>query len=106
MADRRPRPHQADVDLLRAAGEAIYGELWQRALARGLEDWRPDGRRSPIDDRAVRRWAAGAKPVPSWVWLALSGLVQAELSSFADRRRELSALKRRLGEQFVVAERA
>lgn len=35
----------------------LHGERWQRPLARALS----------VDDRLVRRWAAGDRPIPAWV---------------------------------------
>lgn len=49
------------TDLLRSAGEALYGPRWQTELARALG----------VSDRTVRRWVAGATPVPPE---ALTGL--------------------------------
>ncbi len=40
--------------LLRETGEALYGPRWQSELARELG----------VADRTVRRWAAGAHPMP------------------------------------------
>lgn len=41
-------------DLLRECGEALYGPLWQSALARDLA----------VSDRTMRRWAAGEFNIP------------------------------------------
>ncbi len=42
---------------LAAVGAALYGPLWQTELARQLG----------VNDRTVRRWLAGASPVPAGV---------------------------------------
>ena len=42
-------------DLLREAGEALYGALWQSAIARDLN----------VNDRTVRRWIANDSPLPT-----------------------------------------
>ena len=42
-------------DLLREAGEALYGASWQAELARDLG----------VSDRTMRRWAAGTHPMPA-----------------------------------------
>jgi DNA-binding transcriptional regulator YiaG len=42
-------------DLLREAGQALYGDLWQSALARDLN----------VNDRTVRRWVANDSPLPN-----------------------------------------
>lgn len=49
----------------------IIGRDWQRPLARILGAFHPLGERPSIDDRLVRRWASGAKPIPPWVEPAL-----------------------------------
>ena len=41
-------------DFLRAAGEALYGDRWQTAIARDLE----------VSDRTVRNWSADKFEVP------------------------------------------
>lgn len=43
--------------LLRDAGRALYGELWQVALSRALG----------VNDRTLRRWAAGQVEIPPTV---------------------------------------
>lgn len=50
---------------------AIIGRDWQRPLARILGAFHPLGARDSLDDRLVRRWASGAKPIPAWVEPAL-----------------------------------
>lgn len=49
----------------------VIGRDWQRPLARILGAFHPLGARDSIDDRLVRRWASGAKPIPGWVEPAL-----------------------------------
>lgn len=51
--------------LLREVGEALYGPRWHTDLARDLD----------VADRTVRRWEAGATPVPDGVWADLRGLI-------------------------------
>lgn len=57
-------------DLLRDAGEALYGPRWQSALARDLG----------VTDRTVRRWAAGHYGLPK----GLAGEIAAILKPRAD----------------------
>lgn len=83
---------RSDVDLFRRAGEALYGPQWQRALARALGPLHPAGARPSIDDRYVRRIAAGDKPVPAWMWGALGELVRAEKAGLGDRRARLDEI--------------
>lgn len=42
-------------DILRLAGEALYGERWQTPLSRDLS----------VTDRTMRNWAAGRHEVPA-----------------------------------------
>ncbi|NJR79344.1 hypothetical protein [Sphingomonas corticis] len=42
-------------DILRQAGEALYGERWQTPLSRDLG----------VTDRTMRNWAAGRHDVPA-----------------------------------------
>ncbi len=52
--------------LLRDAGEALYGPLWQSALARDLG----------VTDRTVRRWAAADYPIPHGIWYELKQILK------------------------------
>lgn len=51
--------------LLAECGESLYGPRWQCELARDLG----------VADRTVRRWVAGATPVPAGVYVDLLRLV-------------------------------
>lgn len=53
-------------DKLRRYGEALYGERWQSDLARALG----------INDRRVRQWLTGDRPIPPGVWTDISKLLQ------------------------------
>lgn len=79
-----------DVDLLRRAGEALYGAEWQRPLARMLGGRFPGGPRSSVDDRTLRRIAAGQRAVPAWYWTAIYEELEV-------RRRDLLAAAREIG---------
>ena len=68
-----------DQDRLARAGRLLLGLEWQRPLARALD----------IDDRLVRRWVAGERPIPAWVWPALAMLARERL---AGAQRDLKAL--------------
>lgn len=72
-------------DALIQAGHALYGATWQTALARDLGPRHPDGPREKYDDRTLRRWAAGQRPIPDWVLTALRDLL-------AERRQVATAL--------------
>jgi DNA-binding transcriptional regulator YiaG len=68
------------TSLLIESGRALYGPIWQSALARDLG----------VSDRTVRRWAAGAN-IPRRVYADLLLLAQ-------ERGRRLDALCRKLKE--------
>lgn len=50
--------------LLHEIGEALYGPQWQCELSRALG----------VNDRTVRRWAAGTYAVPPRVWADITRL--------------------------------
>lgn len=52
--------------LLVECGEALYGPLWQSALARDLG----------ISDRTMRRWVAGTSEVPAGLYIDLLRITQ------------------------------
>ena len=67
--------------LLVESGEALYGPLWQSALARDLG----------VSDRTVRRWVAGTSNVPAGLYTDLLRLTQERaevLHALAGRLRE------------------
>ncbi|MBN9525810.1 MAG: hypothetical protein J0H82_06395 [Alphaproteobacteria bacterium] len=64
MTDRRR-------ELLARVGRLAQGEAWQRAMAVELGRFHPAGPRDRIDERLVRRWVAGHRPIPDWVGPAL-----------------------------------
>lgn len=74
-----------DLVILTDAARLLYGEDWQRPLARGLGPLHPDGSREAIDDRLVRRWASGERSVPDWVGPALVRLMRRHASLAAKR---------------------
>ena len=51
---------------LRRCGEALYGPRFQRTLANALG----------INERTIRRWVAGARPVPSGVRQEITRLLK------------------------------
>ena len=70
--------------LLHDCGAALYGSLWQSALARDLG----------VSDRTMRRWATGAYDLPAGVYVDLLRLTQeraATLDGLAGRLREAGA---------------
>lgn len=71
-------------ELLSSAATLLLGESWQRALARKLE----------VDDRLMRRWSAGDRPVPGWVLVRLAELLEEssrDSGALAEELRTLTA---------------
>jgi hypothetical protein len=66
-------------DLLREAGQALYGPRWTTDLARDLD----------VADRTMRRWSAGASPIPEGLGLELRELMKARGFALAAVRRKL-----------------
>lgn len=64
-----------------AAAKLLYGAQWQRPLSRSLS----------IDNRLVRRWASGDRPIPSWVESALPGLLTERIAELQQARFELTS---------------
>lgn len=85
-----------DLELLRRAGSLLYGTNWQRALARGLGPLHPHGARPSIDERTVRRWAAGDRPVPVWAWGAMASLLTVRRGELSDLGRSMRETAREL----------
>lgn len=59
------------IDFLRAVGEALYGPRWQAGLARDLG----------VNERTVRRWVAGASPMPAGLAACLGRLCLARIDT-------------------------
>jgi hypothetical protein len=64
------------VGILSQAGAALCGPAWKNPMSRVLGPYSPDGPRDHVDPRLVRRWAAGARPIPDWVLAALADLLR------------------------------
>ncbi len=67
-----------DANLLRQAGEALYGQRWQTDLARDLK----------VADRTVRRWAVSGD-VPAGAWGEIRGLLRDRGAAMAAVRRQI-----------------
>jgi len=67
-------------DLLREAGQALYGPRWTTDLARDLD----------VADRTVRRWSAGAAPIPDGLGDDLRALLKERGFALAAVRRKLA----------------
>lgn len=61
-------------ELIRRVGEALYGEQWQRPLARELG----------VSDRLVRFWAAGDREIPRPLPARLLNLIQSRGEALAN----------------------
>lgn len=66
------------VDHLSAAGRALYGQLWQSALARDLG----------VNDRTMRRWAAGQEP-PETIWAEVRSLLASRRDTIREVLKEI-----------------
>lgn len=79
-----------DVELLRRAGEALYGDGdWRRPMARLLGAHHPDGPRDEVDPRSVSRWSNGVREVPGWVWPVLARLLRERAADAAEVARDI-----------------
>ena len=68
-----------DAEMLNLTATALYGALWQNALARALD----------INERTVRRWASGEIPVPIGVWHDISEIIAERVTELRDLRKTL-----------------
>jgi hypothetical protein len=75
-------------ETLAAAGEALFGERWQSALARELD----------VADRTVRRWAAGDSPIPD-------GLASDLYSLLFERQGELIKAMQAIEEEAALTQK-
>ncbi|SEP04677.1 hypothetical protein SAMN02799625_04537 [Methylobacterium sp. UNC300MFChir4.1] len=79
-----------DPDLLRRAGEALYGDGdWRRPMARLLGPHHPDGPRDEVDPRSVSRWSNGGREIPDWVWPVLARLLRERAADAAEVARDI-----------------
>ncbi|MDO3445701.1 hypothetical protein [Agrobacterium sp. V1] len=69
-----------NVELLMAAGKALYGKRWQSPVGRDLE----------TTDRTVRNWLARAHPIPEHVPVRLEVLLR-------KRKIEIDAVLEQIG---------
>lgn len=69
-------------ELFQNACASFLGAEWHRAIARELGPHHPNGPRPQIDDRLVRRWAAGEREIPIWVAIALLKIIAARAGSY------------------------
>lgn len=72
-------PLSVTPDLLELAGRALFGDQWQRALARALG----------VGDREMRRWKAGQRSLPLNLDIRLLNLMGARIRALQDLHRVL-----------------
>ena len=77
---------------LRIAGTALFGADWRSEMAVALGPHHPDGPRNSIDDRLVRRWAAGERDIPDWVVAALPVILLSRAQARESQAAELKAI--------------
>lgn len=70
-----------DAEVLRECGRALFGERWQRRLARALPQFDPSGVALPMGSAEVRQIATGDRPVPDWWWSALAVLLAQRMAA-------------------------
>lgn len=75
------------LDLLTTIAEQLYGDRWRHAIARALGPYHPGGERDSIDERLVRRWVAGERPVAEWVPEALARMLRGRAEILEDMAR-------------------
>ncbi len=56
-----------DIELLKQAGNALYGTQWQSDLARQL---------GFKEARRIRQWLTGDRPIPATVWDTIKNLLK------------------------------
>lgn len=68
---------QMTPELLEQVGMSLFGDNWQRNLARALAPHRKDGgNAATLDDSLVRKWKRGERTIPEWVGPALQTLLR------------------------------
>lgn len=77
---RSGRDPVSACDLLREAGEALYGPHWQSPLARDLG----------MALRTMQRYAAGSRPVPPGLWPELYRLLSARATAIPALMRRMA----------------
>ncbi len=72
--ERDTRAEAPERALFARIGEALFGTLWQEAMARALG----------VSGRSVRYWVAGDHPIPRGVWVDLRGIVEHRREDLAE----------------------
>ena len=79
LIGRPPRDAIITPDMLARIGEALYGSLWQNAMARDLE----------ISERSVRYFLSGERPIHEGIVADLLRLVEDREIDLHDLAKEL-----------------
>jgi hypothetical protein len=69
-------------DLVRLVGEALFGDRWQAPLGRLVD----------VNDRTVRRWAAGEDQPRPGVWESLLRAIKDREVKLREARQEVERL--------------
>jgi len=67
------------IKMLRAVGEALYGQLWQTEMANALG----------VSARAVRRWVAGDANPPEDIGPRLRAVIDQRIASLREAKQLL-----------------
>jgi len=78
-----------DLELLRRAGEALYGDRWQSDMAHVLG----------VNVRTVQRWLSGERKPGPEVWTALRALVLRRIPMLAEIGLDLAKLAKALADR-------
>lgn len=68
-----------DVRLFEACGEALFGSQWRAELGTALE----------VNERTIRRWAAGSNEIPDGAWADLKTLLKARGTVLRDLAKQI-----------------
>lgn len=79
----RLTPHERDMKLLNRVGGYMYGERWQRDLARDLD----------LNERTVRAWVQGRSGISPEAWRGIGKLLAYKINSAGP---VLAAMERRI----------
>jgi DNA-binding transcriptional regulator YdaS (Cro superfamily) len=75
------RTATAEREQLARAGRLLYGSRWQSELARALD----------VNDRRVRQWMSGERPIPPGIWADIAGLLRQRQQEGLALLREMDA---------------
>ena len=67
-----------DAERLAECGRALFGAQWQSDMGRALQ----------VNDRTVRRWLKGERPIPDRVSADVNGLLASRMAEIERLRQE------------------